>query len=113
MNRTVRLELPRAAERAAVAGQVVLALAIACGAGPLPGERLRRAVEAIAGAAGGALTIDAVAERGSLELAFTATPDGGWADRAVAMLEPHGAVRTPSGVEVRVYRALLRRMPDV
>jgi hypothetical protein len=113
VNRTVRLELAKAAERAAVAGQVVLALAIACGAGPLAGERLRRSVEAVAREASGALTIDALAERGSLELAFTATPEDGWADRAVAMLEPHGAVRTPSGVEVRVYRALLRRVPDV
>jgi hypothetical protein len=113
VNRTVRLELPNAAERAQVAGQVALALAIACGMGPLTGERLRRSVEAAAAQAVGALTLDAVAQRGWLELALVATPDDGWADRAVAILEPHGAVRTPSGLEVRVQRAPLRRVADV
>ncbi len=113
MNRTVTLELANAAARAPVAGQVVLALAIACGAGPVAAERLRRSAEAAAAAAPGALTIRAEAERGALELAFSAVPDDGWADRAFPILEPHGAVRTPSGVDVHVRRPSLRRAPDV
>ena len=113
MNRTVRLELPNAAGRSPVAGQVVLALAIACGAGPLAGERLRRAGPAAAADAPGARVIDAVAERGSLDLALSAAPDAGWADRAAAVLAGHGAVRTPRGVELRVERASLFRVPDV
>jgi hypothetical protein len=113
MNRTVRLELPNAAARSPVAGQVVLALAIACGSGPLAGERLRRSVEAAAAEAGGALVIDAVAERGALDLAFSAAPDDGWADRAAVLMAQHGAVRTPAGVELRVQRASLFRVVDV
>jgi hypothetical protein len=113
MNRTVRLELPNAAARVQVAGQVVLALAIACGTGPLAGERLRRSVEVAAAAATGALVIEAVAERGSLELMFSATPEDGWGDRALLILEPHGAVRTASGVGVHVRRPSLQRAPDV
>ncbi len=113
MNRTVRLALPNAARRAPVAGQVVLALAIACGTGPLAGERLRRAVEGVAAEAEGALTIDAVAERGRLELALTAAPDDGWADRALARLGQYDTERTPAGIMVRVQRASLRRVPDV
>jgi len=113
MDRTVRLELANAAARAPVAGQVVLALALTCGTGPLAGERLRRSTEAAAGVATGALTIDAFAERGSLRLAFTASPEDGWADRAFPILEPHGAVRTASGLDVRVTRPSLRHTPDV
>jgi hypothetical protein len=113
LNRTVRLELPNAAARSPVAGQVVLALAIACGAGPLAGERLRRSVQAAAAETTGALVIDAVAERGMLDLMFAATPDDGWADRATALLGHHGAVRTPGGVELRVQRASLFRVADV
>jgi hypothetical protein len=113
VNRTVRLELPNAAARAAVAGQVVLALAIACGTGPLAGERLRRSVEAAAAEAPGALTVEAVAERGSLELELSAAPDEGWADRAASLLEPHRATRTSAGVQVRVLRAALRPVLDV
>ena len=101
MNRTVRLELTNAAGRAPVAGQVVLALAIACGTGPLAAERLRRSAEAAAAAATGGLTIHAEAQRGALALAFSAAPEDGWADRAFPILEPHGAVRTPAGVDVR------------
>jgi hypothetical protein len=113
MNRTVRLDLPNAGRRAPVAGQVVLALAIACGTGPLAGERLRRSVEAVAAEAAGALAIEAVAERGRLELALWASPDDGWADRAVARLDQYNAERTPAGVAVSVQRAPLRRVPDV
>jgi hypothetical protein len=113
MNRTVRLTLPNAAGRAPVAGQVALALAIACGTGPLAGERLRRAVEGVAAAAEGALTMDAVAERGRLELALTASPDDGWSDRALAQLRQYDARRTPAGISVRVQRAPLHRAPDV
>jgi hypothetical protein len=113
VNRTVRLELPNASARSPVAGQVVLALAIACGTGPLAAERLRRSMEAVAAEAGGALTIDAVAERGELDLALSASPDDGWADRAAAMLEAHGAERTGGGVRMRVRRAALSRMADV
>jgi hypothetical protein len=113
VNRTVRLELPNAAGRAPVAGQVVLALAIACGAGPLAGERLRRSVETSVSEAPGALVIDAVAERGSLDLALSADPDDGWADGAALALAGHGALRTPRGVELRVQRASLFRVPDV
>ena len=113
MNRTVRLELANAAVRAPVAGQVVLALAIASGVGPLASERLRRSVEAAAGVATGALTIDAVAEQGSLQLALTAVPHDGWADQAFSILEPHGAVQTASGLDVHVKRAELHRAPDV
>jgi len=113
VNRTVRLELPNAAVRAPVAGQVVLALAISCGTGPLAGERLRRSVEAVAADTAGALTIDAVAERGELDLALSASPDDGWADRAAAMLEIHGAQRTADGVRVRVRRSALSRVADV
>jgi hypothetical protein len=113
MNRTVRLTLPNAARRAPVAGQVVLALAIACGTGPLAGERLRRAVEGVAAEAQGSLLIDALAERGRLELALAATPDDGWADRALARLGQYETERTPAGITVRVQRAALRRVPDV
>jgi hypothetical protein len=113
VNRTVRLELANAAASAPVAGQVVLALAIACGTGPLAGERLRRSAEAAARVAPGALTIHAEVQRGALELAFSAVPDDGWADRAFPVLEPHGAVRTPAGVDVCVERPALHRAPDV
>lgn len=113
MNRTVRLELPNPARRAPVAGHVVLALAIASGTGPLVGERLRRAVQRVAAEAEGVLTIDAIAERGRLELELSASPDGGWADRAVARLDQYDVERTPKGVAVRVHRASLRRVPDV
>jgi hypothetical protein len=113
VNRTVTLKLANAAARAPVAGQVVLALAIACGAGPLAAERLRRSAEAAAAAATGGLTIRAEAEPGALELAFSAVADDGWADRAFPILEPHGAVRTPSGVGVHLRRAPLHRVPDV
>ena len=113
MNRTVRLNLSNAAARAPVAGQVVLALAVACGAGPLAGERLRRSVEAAAAVATGGLAIDAVAERGSLHLAFSASPDDGWADRALPILELHDAVRTASGLSVDVLRPSLQRASDV
>jgi hypothetical protein len=113
VNRTVRLELPNAAVRAPVAGQVVLALAIACGTGPLAGERLRRSVEAVAADAAGALTIDAIAERGELDLMLIASPDDGWADRAASMLEAHGAQRTAGGVRVRVRRTSLSPVVDV
>ena len=113
MNRTVRLELPNAASRARVAGQVVFALAMACGAGPLAGERLRRSSEEAARAATGALTIHAEARRGALDLAFSAVPEDGWADRALPILEPHGAVRTPAGIDVHVARPALRRVADV
>ena len=113
MNRTVRLELPNAAARSPVAGQVVLALAIACGAGPVAGERLRRSVQAAAAAAPGSLAINAVAERGSLDLTFSADPDEGWADRATQLLAQHGAVRTEDGVELRVERTSLFRVADV
>lgn len=113
MNRTVKLELSNAAARAPVAGQVVLALAIGCGTGPLAGERLRRSVEAAAAAATGGLVIDAEAARGRLELELTASPEDGWADRALAILEPHGAVRTPSGVAIHVGRPSLQRASDV
>jgi hypothetical protein len=113
VNRTVRLELANAAARAPVAGQVVLALAIVCGTGPLAGERLRRSAEAAARAATGGLTIHAEARRGALELAFSAVPDDGWADRAFPILEPHGAVRTPAGLAVHVQRPSLHRTADV
>jgi hypothetical protein len=113
VNRTVRLELPNAARRSPVAGQVVLALAIACGAGPLAGERLRRSVEASVAEAPGAFVIDALAEHGSLDLALSADPDDGWADRAALALAGHGAVRTSRGVELRVQRASLFRVADV
>lgn len=113
MNRTVRLELPNAARRSSVAGQVVVALAITCGTGPLAGERLRRSVEAVAALAPGALVIDAVADRGSLDLSLEALPDDGWADQAAAMLEHHGAVRTPCGVRVQVRRTALSGVADV
>jgi hypothetical protein len=113
MNRTVRLDLPNAAARTPVAGQVVLALAVACGTGPLAGERLRRSVEAVAAEAPGALRIEAAAERGRLELALEASPDDGWADRATARLGQYGAERTPAGVTLYVHRAALRRVPDV
>jgi len=113
VNRTVKLELANAAARAPVAGQVVLALAIACGTGPLAAERLRRSAEAAASAATGGLTIRAEARRGALELAFSAVPEDGWADRAFPILEPHGAVRTPAGVDVRVEHPSLHRAPDV
>jgi hypothetical protein len=113
VKRTVRLELANAAGQAPVAGQVVLALAIACGTGPLAAERLRRSAEAAAAAATGALTIHAEAQRGALELAFSAVPEDGWGDRAFLILEPHGAVRTPAGVDVRVERPSLHRAPDV
>lgn len=113
MNRTVRLELPNAAARSAVAGQVVLALAIACGTGPLAGERLRRSVEAVAAEAAGALVIDAVAERGELDLVISASPDDGWGDRAASMLDAHGAERTAAGVRLQVRRAALSRVADV
>jgi hypothetical protein len=96
-----------------VAGQVVLALAVACGAGPLAGERLRRSVEAAAAVATGGLAIDAVAERGALHLAFSASPDDGWADRALPILELHGAVRTASGLSLDVVRPSLQRASDV
>jgi hypothetical protein len=105
--------LANAAARASVAGHVVLALAITCGTGPLAAERLRRSAEAAARAATGSLTIHAEAQRGALELAFSAVPDDGWADRAFAILESHGAVRTPAGVEVCVERPALHRLPDV
>lgn len=105
--------MANAAASAPVAGQVVLALAIACGTGPLAAERLRRSAEAAARAATGSLTIHAEAQRGALELAFSAASDNGWADRAFAILEPHGAVRTPAGVEVCVERPALHRAPDV
>ena len=113
MNRTVVLELPNAAGRRRVAGQVVLALAIACGTGPLAGERLRRSIESVAAEAAGTLTIDAVAERGSLDLSLSASPDAGWADRAASLLETHGAVRTAGGVRIQVRRTALSRVPDV
>jgi hypothetical protein len=113
VNRTVRLELANAAASAPVAGHVVLALAIACGTGPLAGERLRRSAVAAARAAPGALTIHAEVQRGALELAFSAVPDDGWVDRAFPVLEPHGAVRTPAGVDVCVERPALHRAPDV
>jgi hypothetical protein len=113
MNRTVRLDLPNAAARAPVAGQVVLALAIACGTGPLAGERLRRSVEAVAADSAGALAIAAVAERGELDLTISASPDDGWADRAASFLEPHGAERTADGVRVRLRRTALSRVADV
>ena len=113
MNRTVRLELSNAAPRVRVAGQVVLALALTCGTGPLAGERLRRSVEAAAATATGALVIDAVAERGSLDLELSASPEDGWADRALPFLESHGAVRTPSGIRLHVQRPSLQRAPDV
>lgn len=113
MNRTVRLELANAADRVPVAGQVVLALAIRCGLGPLAGERLRRSVEAAALVATGALTIHAESRRGALDLTFSAAPDDGWADRALPILEPHGAVRTPDGVDLRVERPSLHRAADV
>jgi hypothetical protein len=113
VNRTVRLELVNAAGQAQVAGQVVLALAIACGTGPLAAERLRRSAEAAAAAATGGLTIHAEAQRGKLELAFSAVPEDGWADRAFPILEPHGAVRTPDGIDIRVERPALHRAPDV
>jgi hypothetical protein len=113
VNRTVLLELPNAARRARVAGQVVLALAIACGTGPLAGERLRRSIEAVAAEAAGALTIAAVAQRGSLDLSLSASPNDGWADRAAALLEPHGAVRTVDGVRLQVRRTALSRVADV
>jgi predicted TPR repeat methyltransferase len=113
VNRTVRLELPNAARRASVAGQVVLALAITCGTGPLAGERLRRSVEAVAAIAAGSLVIDAVADRGSLDLLLAASPDEGWADQAASLLEHHGAVRTPGGVRVQVQRTALFRVADV
>lgn len=113
MNRTVRLELSNAAASAPVAGQVVLALAVGCGTGPLAAERLRSSVDAAAALATGVLVIDGVAGRGSLELVFSVSPDDGWADRALAILEPHGAVRTPAGVGVQVRRAPLQRAADV
>jgi hypothetical protein len=113
VKRTVRLELANAAARAPVAGQVVLALAIACGTGPLAAERLRRSAEAAAAAATGGLTIHAEAQRGALELTFSAVPEDGWADRALPLLEPHGAVRTPAGVDLRVERPALHRASDV
>ncbi len=113
MNRTVRLELANAAAGAPVAGHVVLALAIACGTGPLAGERLRRSAEAAALAATGALTIHAEARRGALDLSFSAAQDDGWAERALPILEPHGAVRTPAGVDLRVERPSLHRAADV
>jgi hypothetical protein len=113
MNRTVRLDLSNAAAQAAVAGQVVLALAVACGAGPLAGERLRRSVEAAAAVATGRLAVDAVAERGSLHLAFEASPDDGWADRALPILHGHDAVRTASGLSIDVLRPSLQRTSDV
>jgi hypothetical protein len=113
VNRTVRLELPNAAARPRVAGQVVLALAVSCGTGPLAGERLRRSIEAVAGEAVAALTIVAVAERGELDLALSASPDEGWADRAASMLEAHGAQRTAEGVRLRVRRTALSRVADV
>ena len=91
----------------------MLALAIACGTGPLAGERLRRSAEAAAAETAGALTIQAEARRGGFDLAFSAVPDDGWADRAFPILEPHGAVRTPAGVDVCVERSALRRAPDV
>ena len=96
-----------------MAGQVVLALALACGMGPLAAERLRRSVEAAAAAATGGLTIHAESQRGALELTFSAAPDDGWADRALPILEPHGAVRTPAGVDLRVERPSLHRAADV
>jgi hypothetical protein len=113
VNRTVRLELPNAAVRPRVAGQVVLALAVACGTGPLAAERLRRSMEAAAAETAGALTIEAVAARGELDLALSASPDEGWADRAASMLEAHGAQRTAEGVRVRVRRTALSRVADV
>jgi hypothetical protein len=113
VKRTVRLELANAAARAPVAGQVVLALAMACGTGPLAAERLRRSAEAAAAAATGGLTIHAEVLRGALELGFSAVPDNGWADHVLAIFEPHGAVRVPTGVDVRVERPSLHRTPDV
>jgi hypothetical protein len=113
VKRTVRLELANAAARAPVAGQVVLALALACGTGPLAAERLRRSAEAAAAATTGGLTIQANAQRGALELEFSAVPEDGWAERVLPILEPHGAVRTPAGVDVRVQRPSLHRAPDV
>jgi hypothetical protein len=113
MSPTARLELSNAAAQAPVAGQVVLALGVGWGAGPLAAERLRRSVEAAVARATGALVIDAVVDGGSLELALSASPEDGWADRALAILEPHGAVRTPAGIRVRVGLAPLRRASDV
>ena len=91
----------------------MLALAIACGTGPLAGERLRRAIETIAAEAPGTLTIDAVAERGSLDLTLAASPDEGWADRAASLLDSYGAVRTADGVRVQLQRTALARVADV
>ena len=70
-------------------------------------------MEAVAAETAGSLTIEAVAVRGELDLAISASADEGWADRAVSMLDAHGAQRTAEGVRVRVRRTALSPMADV
>jgi hypothetical protein len=107
MNRTVTLELPNARARAAVAGHVVFALAVKCGAGLLAAERLRRSVEDAATAAPGSLRLDAAVEPGCLTLSII-SGDRAWLERALETLAAHGAAPTGGGLELRMAVHRLR-----
>lgn len=79
MNPMLDLELGDTAHRGAVAGQVILGVAVAAGLTPLAADRRARAVTSICDAVSGALRIEVRAGEGGQGVVAIHAQPGSWA----------------------------------
>lgn len=106
MNRTLQLDLADTRHKGAVAGQVVLGVAVAAGLPPLAASRQARAVRSVCDALPGGLRLSAREDPdGARSIAINA-PGAGWGDLPPAAAEVLGA-----SINGRDLVFVLRRPP--
>ena len=108
MNPMLELELGDTVHRGAVAGQVILGVAVAVGLTPLAADRRARAVTSICDAAPGALRIEVSAGREGESIVTIHGGQGSWKDVPASLVGALEATVDGDVLEFALARTPLR-----